>query len=135
MYFLGLNIGKVDPSACLFSTSELITFVEEERFTRKKKGINQFPINSISYCLAKLKNGIEDIDKIVLGYDHNKFTNEVPQYFISEWMKYPLKSQKNGNYELNRLREKHPEDVKNLIKEELISLGIPNSKIPTIVWH
>ena len=38
---IGLNIGKIDPSACLFSGSKLIAFCEEERVTRVKKGYNK----------------------------------------------------------------------------------------------
>ena len=40
-YLIGLNLGHVDPSVTLFKGSKVLMHLEEERFTRKKKGLNQ----------------------------------------------------------------------------------------------
>lgn len=135
MNYLGLNIGHVDPSASLFSDNKIVCHVEEERFTRKKKGLGQFPIHSIDYCLSNVPGGIKNLDKIILGFDHDKFTNEVPAYFINEWMKFPQKTEANGLYEINRLDSKHPENVKQKIVNELVDAGYNQKDIPEIIWY
>ena len=44
-YLLGLNIGKVDPSATLFDGPRIVAHVEEERFSRKKKELTSFRLS------------------------------------------------------------------------------------------
>ena len=63
-YLIGLNLGNVDPSATLFKGTQVLAHLEEERFTRKKKGIGQDPLNALKFCIAQLPNGIEDVKAI-----------------------------------------------------------------------
>lgn len=134
-YHLGLNIGKVDPSVTLFKGTKVLAHVEEERFTRKKKGIGQFPLNAIKYCLSLCPHGIDDIKAINLGFDLDMFSLEVPQYYISEWAKYPSKPAESSLYEINRLSEKNPKQVRARISNELLKLGILAEQIPEINWY
>ena len=116
-YFIGLNLGNIDPSVTLFKGTKVLMHLEEERFTRKKKGIMQDPINALKFCLDKLPNGIEDVGAINLGFDHDLFTLEVPSLFIQEWQRYPNKPVEAGNYELKRLRDKNPQNIINRIQK------------------
>jgi len=135
-YTLGLNIGKVDSSASLFKGPVIHAHVEEERYTRVKKAINQFPINAIKYCLGMLSNGLEGVEAIVLGFDHDKFTLEVPKYYIEEWSQFPSKPKLAVNYEVNRLKEKHPKNVRNKLYNELESAGlVSNGYFPEVKWY
>ncbi len=134
-YLIGLNLGNVDPSATLFKGTKVLLHLEEERFTRKKKGIMQDPINALKYCLDQLPNGIADIAAINLGFDHDLFTFEVPALYIQEWQRYPNKPAEAGNYELKRLRDKNPQNIIHRIHKILNEIGISKDKCPQINWY
>ena len=63
-YILGISCFYHDSAAALISNGEVITAVQEERFTRKKHD-PRFPFESIRYCLET--NGINfgNIESIV----------------------------------------------------------------------
>jgi len=50
MYILGISAFYHDSAACLLKDGEILSAVQEERFTRKK-GDHAFPTHSINYCL------------------------------------------------------------------------------------
>ncbi len=66
MLTLGINAYHGDASACLFNNDQLISAVEEERFTRVKH-IGGFPKESIDYCLKEAQIKITDIDYITIN--------------------------------------------------------------------
>jgi len=134
-YLIGLNLGNVDPSATLFKGTQVLAHLEEERFTRKKKGIGQDPLNALKFCIAQLPNGIEDVKAINLGFDHDLFTLEVPALYIREWQRYPGKPSEAGDYELKRLESKNPHNIKKRVRGMLDELGIPQKYYPKINWY
>ncbi len=134
-YLIGLNLGHVDPSVTLFKGSKVLMHLEEERFTRKKKGLNQNPVNSLKYCLDMLPNGISDITAINLGFDHDMFTLEVPALYIQEWQRYPNKNSEAGDYELKRLKDKNPRNIILRIHKILKEIGISDDLFPKINWY
>ena len=134
-YLIGLNLGNVDPSVTLFRGTKILMHLEEERFTRKKKGLNQNPINSLKYCLDLLPNGISDISSINLGFDHDLFSFEVPASYIQEWQRYPNKNSEAGDYELKRLKEKNPKSIIHRITKILEEIGLSEDKVPEINWY
>ncbi|MFC1665945.1 carbamoyltransferase [Pseudomonadota bacterium] len=135
-YLLGLNIGQVDSSATLFYGSEIVAHVEEERYTRVKKAIGQFPINAITYCVSLLDNGLADIYSINLGFDHDKFTLDVPIYYLEEWSKFPSKPQEAVEYERNYLKEKHPANVIKKVYSHLKEAKlVKGGYFPKIKWY
>ena len=134
-YLIGLNLGKVDPSVTLFKDTKVMFHIEEERFTRTKKGIGQDPINALKYCLTQIPNGIADVEAINLGFDHDMFNLEVPSYYIEEWQLYPKKPQEAGNYELNRLKEKNSENIVYRIQGILEKIGVDRKYCPKINWY
>ncbi len=63
-FILGISCFYHDSAAALIRNGEIITAVQEERFTRKKHD-SSFPYNSIRYCLESNKIDLEDIECIV----------------------------------------------------------------------
>ena len=51
---LGLNAFHADSSAAIIIDDEIIAAAEEERFNRKKHW-SGFPLESIKFCLQKIK--------------------------------------------------------------------------------
>lgn len=134
-YTIGLNLGRVDPSATLFRGTEIVAHVEEERFSRNKKAVGEFPIEAIRYCLSLVDGGLKNVAAINLGFDLSMFTYEVPRYYIEEWAKYPNKPAEAANYELNRLEEKNPQRHCALIRRRLTEAGLVNGAFPAINWY
>lgn len=67
MYILGISAYYHDSAACLIQDGDIISAVQEERFSRKKHDAS-FPSNSISYCLKEAGIDSKNIDYIVF-YD------------------------------------------------------------------
>ena len=64
MKILGISCFYHDSAASLVENGEIISCVQEERFTRKKHDSN-FPSNSIKYILEENKIKLNNIDYIV----------------------------------------------------------------------
>ena len=67
MIILGISAFYHDSAACLLVDGEIMSAVQEERFTRKKHD-SSFPVKSINYCLKENKIIPSDIDYVVF-YD------------------------------------------------------------------
>ena len=63
-YILGISCFYHDSAACLIKDGEILSAVQEERFSRKKHD-SGFPKNAIKYCLTKEHIDISDLDSIV----------------------------------------------------------------------
>ena len=63
-YILGLSCFYHDSAAALLKNGEVITAVQEERFSRKKHD-SSFPKNAVIYCLKSQGISISDIKEIV----------------------------------------------------------------------
>ncbi len=63
-YLLGLSCFYHDSAASLICNGEIISAVQEERFSRKKHD-SRFPENAIKYCLKSNKISLRDIKNIV----------------------------------------------------------------------
>ena len=50
MYILGLSKSTHDHAAALIKSGKIVAAAEEERFTRIKHS-NNYPVNSINFCL------------------------------------------------------------------------------------
>ncbi len=61
---LGISCFYHDSATTLLRDGEIVSAVQEERFSRKKHDAS-FPIDSIKYCLESNKLQLEDIDYIV----------------------------------------------------------------------
>ena len=63
-YLLGLSCFYHDSAAALICNGEIISAVQEERFSRKKHD-SRFPENALKYCLKSNKIDLRDIKNIV----------------------------------------------------------------------
>jgi len=84
MYILGINALFHESAACLIKDGQLIAIAEEERFNRIKHGKqvlidnpDEFPLESIGYCLAEAGIGPGDVAHIGYSavpakFDHRK---------------------------------------------------------------
>ncbi len=61
---IGISCYYHDSAACLIIDGEIISAVQEERFSRKKHDSN-FPKNAIKYCLKKNSLTLKDIDAVI----------------------------------------------------------------------
>ena len=62
------GFGEHDPSAVIFEEGELVFGVEEERISRNKHAVNEFPVGAIRECLDYCGIGLSDVDKVILPY-------------------------------------------------------------------
>lgn len=61
--------GEHDPGACLLADDEIVAIGEEERFSRNKRGVTEFPHQSIEYVLDEAGVSLSDVDVIGIGRD------------------------------------------------------------------
>lgn len=82
---LGVNGWKErghDASACLIKDNKIVAFAEEERFSREKHSYDSLPLMSIVYCLQEGGVSVDDIDKVVYGWD-------IPKVYEIRGRKFP----------------------------------------------
>ena len=63
-YVLGLSCYYHDSAAALLKDGEIITAVQEERFSRKKHD-SSFPKNAVFHCLKSQGISLSDVKEIV----------------------------------------------------------------------
>ena len=63
-FLLGISSYYHDSAAALICEGEVISAVQEERFSRKKHD-SRFPVNAIKYCLKSNNLNLRDIKNIV----------------------------------------------------------------------
>jgi carbamoyltransferase len=66
-YILGISAYYHDSAACLLRDGDIVTAVQEERFSRKKHDAG-FPIHAIRYCLETAHLSLSDLEAIAF-YD------------------------------------------------------------------
>ena len=69
MKIIGISCFYHDSAAALVINGNIISAVQEERFTRVKHDAS-FPIHSIKYCLNSANLKISDIDAFVFMKNH-----------------------------------------------------------------
>jgi carbamoyltransferase len=62
----------LDSAAALFIDGELIAAAAEERFNRRKHS-GDFPVGSISYCLAEAGLSLDTVDEVVHGFNYHPY--------------------------------------------------------------
>ena len=63
-YILGLSAYYHDSAVALIANGEIISAVQEERFSRKKHD-SRFPENAVKYCLKSNNLDLRDIKNII----------------------------------------------------------------------
>ena len=64
IYILGISCFYHDSAASLLKDGEIVTAVQEERFSRKKHD-SRFPVNAIKYCLSREGIDVSDLSSII----------------------------------------------------------------------
>ncbi|TAL49043.1 carbamoyl transferase [Patescibacteria group bacterium] len=95
VYILGLNFAYHELSACLIKNGKLLAAVEEERFSRIKRGKralvsnpDTLPERAIRYCLNYAGITLKDVDYIGLPFlpdDRLKNINTDPYFIKGDW--------------------------------------------------
>lgn len=85
MYILGISAFYHDSAACLVKDGEILSAVQEERFTRKKHDF-QFPTNAIQYCLESAGLRGEDLDFISF---YDKPFIKFERLLENTWLTFP----------------------------------------------
>ena len=88
-YIVGLNIGNHDSAACLIKDGILLSYAEQERFSRNKMAIGEAPVDALQYCLNINKITLQNVDAIAIGMDwayRNKIYKE-PDYELKKYQK------------------------------------------------
>ena len=67
---IGISCYYHDSAATLVIDGDIISAVQEERFTRKKHD-SSFPKNALKFCLENSFLSLDDIDAVILGTSHN----------------------------------------------------------------
>ena len=134
LFFIGMNPTGPNTSACLLSNKNgLISFVEEERFTRKKLASNVIPTRSIKYCLEHSNLQIEDITAISVGWDHIKYPKFMKNFYNHN-MSHKKKDFYSKNIEEIKLIEMTPQFLKERIKISFYRAGLGNY-VPIINFY
>ncbi len=91
MYVMGISGMEHDAAACLVQDGELITAVEEERFSRTKhigmKMAGGLPYKSIEYCLKEAGISLSNVDYI--GYFFKPW-EELRHNLVFSLSKFPI---------------------------------------------
>ena len=128
-YILGISCFYHDSAATLICDGEIISSVQEERFSRKKHD-SRFPKNSIKYCLNANKINLKDVDLIVyyekplLTFERllETYLGSAPRgirSFIAAmqvWLKEKLFLKSNLKKEFKNLEKDIGDEVKSKIK-------------------
>ena len=69
IWIAGINPWRHDPSIALVRNGELIVMAEQERFSRRKRAINEPPIQALQYCLDFAGITLSDLSAVALGWD------------------------------------------------------------------
>lgn len=130
-YILGLNPTGPNTSACLYSNKRgLLSFVEEERFTRIKLAIDIIPTRSIKYCLKNESINLNDVSLITIGWNHKKYPDFMKNFFMRR-MSHPNKDTYSNHVESIGLVNKSPEVLIKRIKIAFKRAGI-QGELPKI---
>ena len=66
---LGINIGFHDSSACVVRNGRLLHFVEQERLSRRKHALAEFPEEATHRCFAAAGVDPHEVDEVAIGWD------------------------------------------------------------------
>lgn len=130
----GLGRGERDPSACLISQGRIIAMAEEERFTRDKHALRTFAKNAISYCLAEGNISMKEVDCISIGWDVERYPNDMKDHFVELSKVYPEKDDKTIKWEERQIGMYTREAFEKKLTEQLLKCGYDKETLPPIVF-
>ncbi|GAA1651810.1 carbamoyltransferase [Nonomuraea maheshkhaliensis] len=82
-YIVGVNTGSHDASAALVRDGRIISLIEQERISRRKRAVNESPRDAIRTCLMDAGIELSDVSCVAVGWD-------MPKYFALEGRGFPV---------------------------------------------
>lgn len=127
MIILGISAYYHDSAAVLIDDNEILSAVQEERFSRKK-GDSNFPTQAIQFCLKNSDLTIKDIDAIVyyekpfIKFERlieTTFANaprgfKMFKEFLPVWLKDKINIKQNILYNLKKIDKEFNFDAKKI---------------------
>lgn len=147
MIILGLNAFGLNPSACLIREGVLVSFCEEERFTRLKGSIGLFPSHAVAWCLRSNDLTLQDVDRIAFSWGCQKYPSRMLLHLAKVKMslvgrkpyvyKSSIHERSNPWSAWEYLHSHTPSTVKTKIRDHLRSFGHkgPIPKIEFVNHH
>jgi carbamoyltransferase len=68
-WIVGLNHGAHDSSAAILRDGKLFAAVEQERLSRRKRAIDEAPVDALRWCLEEAKIELSEVSAVGLGSD------------------------------------------------------------------
>jgi hypothetical protein len=116
-----------DPSATIFEDGELTFGVEQERFSRSKHAVNEFPTAAIEACLSWHDIDMGEVDTVVIPNVLSRHVRHDARKIVSDPSKRRLRHFAQSVKDYFLLEEE--------IRDELASLGQPVPLIETVSHH
>lgn len=70
-WVLGLNHGAHDAAAALVRDGQIVSIVEQERLSRRKRADQESPAAAAAWCLRTSDISLSDVSQVALGSDHD----------------------------------------------------------------
>lgn len=130
-YFSG-----IDPAAAVISNGQVAAYVEEERLIRYKHAANIFPIRAIESCLKIAELSIQEIDRIVYGWDALRYENgQMADFYERVNTAYPPNNTTKA-WQKRNLSIFNPENLQNRLSSTLTAhFGIERESIPNLCFY
>jgi carbamoyltransferase len=87
MLIVGLSAFGQNPGACLLRDGKMVAFAEEERFLRIKGANLRFPAKSLSCCLREAGVTLDQVDRIAMGWNAEKYRFRMPLFFARQFFR------------------------------------------------
>jgi carbamoyltransferase len=87
MLIAGISAFGQNPGACVLRDGKLIAFAEEERFIRVKGANLRFPAKALAYCLREASATLDDVDRLAVGWNAEKYRFHMPLFFAKQFLK------------------------------------------------
>ena len=135
MLILGLSAFGQNPGACILRDGRLVAFAEEERFLRQKGATGRFPGRAVTYCLKEAGARLEDVDRIALGWNAEKYRWRMPLFFLRTWWRHGRHSASGGAWGtiVKEILDQQPASIRHRLTLALRAAG-HGGRIPEIVY-
>jgi carbamoyltransferase len=135
MLILGLSAFGQNPGACVLRDGRLVAFAEEERFLRVKGATGLFPGRAATYCLKEAGARLEDVDRIAMGWNAEKYRWRMPLFFLRTWWRHGRRSASGGarGAIVKEILDQQPASIRHRLTLALRGAG-HGGRIPEIVY-
>jgi carbamoyltransferase len=125
----------VDPAAAVLVDGEIASYAEEERFIRYKHAPSVFPLRSIEACLSLAGLNLQEIDRVVYGWDAPRYgSGEMARFYASVNEAYPP-DEGTRRWQGWNLGHFAPDALRNVLEAELVKgLGVAPSEVPPLCF-